>query len=363
MMLEKHEGYTGNGYRSNGYHGEGYHGGGYHSEGYRGEGFRSACYATGYVTGLSRTLIGRTAMERIANASSVEEAVRLIAEAGWGDVPDRQATEAMADKTVLDACQIVRMLSPEARITDCFLLKYDILNLKTLIKSKSLGLRAERLSPCGTVPESVMRHAIESGDTQRLPEAMRETVSEIDEMNALHFDPLKTDSLLDRLHYRMIFDKLDGRGHPLEKHYFEASVDLVNLMMVLRSMAMEKGAQFAGELLIPGGSISREALVKAYGDADRLGELTAGKPYAAAFNAGLGAWIKGSDLAAVEKKIDDYLTSLLRPHRYDVNSILPLIGYLVAREREAAAVRLVLTAKAARLPQERLTERLRELYE
>ena len=52
----------------------------------------------------------------------------------------------------------------------------------------------------------------------------------------------------------------------------------------------------------------------------------------------------------------------MRSHRHDVGNILPLIGYLVARERESMAIRLILTARSAGVGQEALMERLREAY-
>ena len=42
---------------------------------------------------------------------------------------------------------------------------------------------------------------------------------------------------------------------------------------------------------------------------------------------------------------------------------MPLIGYLLAKEREAGAVRLIVTAKAVGMSADKLQERLRELYE
>jgi len=71
---------------------------------------------------------------------------------------------------------------------------------------------------------------------------------------------------------------------------------------------------------------------------------------------------RGAGLAAVEKRLDDHLLSLIRPGRYDVLGMLPIVGFLLAREREAAAVRLIAAAKAVGAPEEQLASRLRETY-
>ena len=67
-------------------------------------------------------------------------------------------------------------------------------------------------------------------------------------------------------------------------------------------------------------------------------------------------------MAAIERAGDDYLLSLVRPHRYEPTSLLPLVGYLLARTRESQVIRLLATAKAAGAGQDKIFARLRALY-
>ena len=77
---------------------------------------------------------------------------------------------------------------------------------------------------------------------------------------------------------------------------------------------------------------------------------------------GLDAFQKGAGLSALEKERDNYLISMVQKAKFEENSILPVIAYLLAREQEAKCLRLILTAKRNRLPDSVITERLRELY-
>ena len=52
----------------------------------------------------------------------------------------------------------------------------------------------------------------------------------------------------------------------------------------------------------------------------------------------------------------------IEAHLYEPVSMLPLVGYLIARQREAAAVRMIMTALENRFPMDRLRERLRDMY-
>ena len=78
--------------------------------------------------------------------------------------------------------------------------------------------------------------------------------------------------------------------------------------------------------------------------------------YADAAEAGL----KG--VAALERWFDDRMMERLRTQRYVYEGIEPIAAYLIGREREIEAVRLILTAKLNFMGDELIHERLRALY-
>ena len=56
------------------------------------------------------------------------------------------------------------------------------------------------------------------------------------------------------------------------------------------------------------------------------------------------------------------LMELARRGKADIFTIGPILGFLLAREAEAKAIRLIMVGKLNRLPQEKIRERLREMY-
>ena len=66
--------------------------------------------------------------------------------------------------------------------------------------------------------------------------------------------------------------------------------------------------------------------------------------------------------AALEKWFDDYLMEQLRPQRHIYDGIDPIAAYLIGRERELDAARLILAAKVNHISGDRVAERLRALY-
>ena len=103
-----------------------------------------------------REAMDASRLERLLSASGYEEAKRTLSEIGWSSAEEADY-EQMALDRVAQASTLVRSLSTDEKVTDCFLLKYDIANLKMLLKARCLGISAELSVPerhpsCGDAP-------------------------------------------------------------------------------------------------------------------------------------------------------------------------------------------------------------------
>ena len=315
-------------------------------------------YAVAKINAISVKILGQAAMERVASAQSMEDALRLLSDAGF-PADSRKEAEAAAEESVRGACAAIRALSPMPQVTDCFLYRYDALNLKTLLKARSLGLRDVSLSQCGTVDPETMRHAAAEANYKALPAFLRAAAEQADRRNAESFDPLRTDAEIDKAVYAHIQAALKKEKCPEVKEYFAAEADLINLLIALRARAIGWGREMCENLYVPGGRLSFSALNACAEDPAQCRNAAKGQPWEKSIPA-LGR--EPISLSRVEKEADDYKLRLLKAHRHDAASILPLIGYLIARERESMAIRLILTAQSAGVPRETLMERLREAY-
>jgi len=322
----------------------------------------SSAFAVGKVSALYAGLLKRADMDRIAAAASVPEALKLLADTGWGEARDKPAFDALALRKVAEACALTRAISPEPLITNCFLLKYDIANLKILIKSKVLGKDARVLSECGVYDCDVLRDAVKRSDYSRLPEILRDALVGADSISALAAPP-RIDAELDKALYAQIFANLRAARDAVVLRYFTASAELANLMTALRCGAMGYGAQCAESMFVPGGTLDPAALSRVAGGSDSPRRLISGKPYYPAIRKGIDDYLNGDSLALLESEIDGYLLSIIRPHRHDIDNALPLVWYLLSREREASSLRMIINAKAARLHASRfMDERMHAVY-
>ncbi|MEF9894247.1 MAG: V-type ATPase subunit [Clostridia bacterium] len=318
---------------------------------------RSAAYAVGRVRVLEGTLIGRAQLERLAGCGSIGELARSLGELNWGEAKTRQDIDNLCAAHMREACATVRECSSDEALTDCFLIGYDALNLKALYKMKALG-GTVATSELGILNAEKLRRAVDENDYRELPPEFKGAMEEIEKQASVKLDPLFVDSEIDKAMYRYIARRISGTGEKVVRQYFTCKVELINLTIALRAHAMGRGGQFAGALFVEGGTIPLDKVQRVADEPERAWDLIRLRPYADQ----LAPSVKALDVGAIERATDDYLLGLLRPHRYEPTSVLPLIGYLLARSREAMAVRLLAAAKTTGVKSERIMERLRALY-
>ena len=317
----------------------------------------SIYYAVGRLSMLEKTALDGARLERLLQTKDMEQALRVVSEVGWReDLHFEQA----AGEHMLQACTLVRELTTNQALVDAFLVRYDIANLKILLKARALQQEPAALSSCGVFAPDVLRHAVNEHRYDALGTVLKTALDALEKHLAVDMNPMDIDVHLDRAHYAYAFDKLGSKGGTAVK-YFRDKVDLTNYAMVLRAMHQNKPLAFIKPLLIPGGRIAPAAWEKDYTRPEKL-PLRMNHLGAAIYASAVAAHLNPQKLAAFERDADNHLLGLFTPYRRTISREERLIGHLLMREREAAAVRLILSGKENGFAEETIRERLRALY-
>lgn len=320
----------------------------------------SISYACGRIGALGRNALKKAQLERLMAAPTYEEAQRTLLDIGFLSAEGMDFQTA-ADQHVLRACRLIREVTPQAQVTDCFLLRYDIHNLKVLLKSRFLAQKPDFLSECGTLDVDMLRHAVADHTYPQLPACLKEAMEGLERQLAIRFDPMLVDTELDKAMYSQAFAWLQGKNVPVVKAYFQAKVDLQNFIMLQRSKAMEKDSSFFLAIALPGGQVRPASFAKAYEDPEGLAKLLG--PYGNTIHQqALACALTPTRLPLMEKAADDYLYGLFRPFQYRTDSIEMLAGYLLQKQREATDIRLILAGKLNGFEEEAVQGRVRELH-
>lgn len=320
----------------------------------------SIAYAIGRVRSLAKKTLAGTQLERLMNASDYDEARHILSEMGWTELEDK-GVDAMSVSLLEKNCKLIREISPEPELTDSFMLRHDAQNLKALFKARILDVTLEALSECGTLPVSLLSHAVAEHFYNRLPEPFAQAMNDLEKQAAVKADPMLIDVRLDQALFELITKRLEKVQSKAVKEYFRAKADFINAFTYLRMREMDlKGMPLSG-LLVPGGKLNQRDWKKVSENPDRLLHLF--RRFGESVQIALAhALADRKALPALERAADDYLLGLFRHYRNEPFAIEVLPGHLLALEREAAAVRLILAGKRSRFDPSLIRERLREAY-
>ena len=257
--------------------------------------------------------------------------------------------------------QEVNEITPNATITDLFLMRVDVQNLKVLIKARLLNQPAPTFTPGGLFDKETLTEMVQTRQYQALPPIFAETLAKLEKQLELNVEPRNISIALDRAYLAYALKKTE-REHVLSQ-YFKAQADFDNILTFLRLRAMGASIETLDEVILPEGGVRFTDLYNAYElSFDSLNRVLDSSVCRDALLAGLNAMQRTGNISEVEKARDNYLVSLLSAHKYENETIYPVVGYYLAKEREGKAIRLIITAKRNNLPENVIRERLVMLY-
>lgn len=313
------------------------------------------------VRAMENRLLTRERMERMIETRDLSQARKVLVECGYPEESGVGLEEILAQaraETFRDLASAV----PNPALVGLFGLKYDYHNAKTLIKAQALGVDPERLLLSGgRYHPSELVEGWQREDLRGCSESFRNAMLQASAVLRESKDPQQADLLLDRAYYHemaQLAKELDSR---FLQGYVRLSVDVANLRAAVRVARMGKETEFLRQVLLPGGSVSEQAILAARGEA--LGEVFRSGSLAQA--AELGAKLTKPDagtLTDFEKACDDALTAYLSAARRVPFGEQAVVGYLYAKEMELTAIRTIFAGLSAGLDGDTIRQRLRETY-
>lgn len=316
------------------------------------------------VRAMENRLLTRERMERMVDARSDDEAVKVLTECGY-DEPETlsvPAVNAVVAKARDELFRDLRSAVPDPSLVDVFQIKYDYHNAKTLIKAEAVGEDAARLLMTGgRYDPAALADGFRRGELGDCSEGFARAVREAKESLAAGNDPQNADLILDRACYQEMAVSAQRSGSAFLKDYVALQVDGVNLRTAVRCARMGASAELLSRSLLPGGHVSTTTLAATRGS--ELAPLYRSGPLSQAAELGAGLTAPDSGpLTAFERMCDDALVDYLTRARRVPFGVEPVVGYLGAREAEGTAIRTILSGRQAGLPADAIRERLREAY-
>ena len=299
-------------------------------------------YANGRVSVLSVKLLTKEKLFKVAESPSLESALKILHDAGYAGgmtLSDANEFERLLQREWDAVVTFVDGVTAEKETTDCFLLAADVQNLKMLMKQKYLrtteSMRLER-GLYDADAASVM-----SDDYSFLPDELSEAMQQIDEeFYQGNRKPFVIDTLLSKAYYKTVLKC----KNPEIRRYFMTEIDCKNILSFFRTKKAGLSEDYFESLFIGGGNLGRE-----------LQGSEVWKTANEELNGGT-AFIK------TEKLCKDLQREIIFPHRWDVDGILPLVNYFLAKQTEIENLRLALVCTKNKIDKGKTAQRFRELY-
>lgn len=316
---------------------------------------------------LEKRLLTRNRLERMIEAQTPEEVLKLLGETEYSqdmaDIHGSQDYEIILKRETERVFSIVRNMIKNTGIVDVLSLKYDYHNLKVLLKSKITGKDfSSLLMQAGTIEASKFKVKFET-QSNDLPQEIMEAIDEVQKDFEENHNPQRIDIIVDKHYFRNLSRLAKEIDVKVITDYVEGLIDFQNMITLFRVQKQKRDARFLETVIFEGGTISKNKIVASINDnTDTILNKFKKEKLGTYLVKGLEAFSETKRLSELEKISDNYLMELNKESKYVVFGPEPLFTYLVAKEREINAVRMIMVSKINNISSDKIRERLRETY-
>lgn len=335
---------------------------------------KSKIFAAGRIRVLEKGLIRASDMQRLCE-SDYDGAVRLLSEWGYGGEHSASPDfEKRIEGELIKAKDLMIELSSEPMLTNAILLRYDVANLKTLLKiylkdkeAFSQKVDFEALSCLGLIEPKLMQLMVAQQDYPEIPENIANAAINLQFYEDKKPSPQEASVIIDRAYYEYVL----SLKNPIIHEYFKAECDFSNILALLRLTLIYKEDTSSLKntleaVLMPQGEVKKENLLSACdhiaADFKKAKEILLADISAELYEVLSPLISEDMKLYLIEKAKDDYLIEIARKGKSDMETIAAVLGYFWARLREAECIRLIMTLKRNDVPANEILERLSEVY-
>ena len=316
---------------------------------------------------LEKRLLTRNRLERMIEAQTPEEVLKLLGETEYSqdmaDIHGSQDYEIILKRETERVFSIVRNMIKNTGIVDVLSLKYDYHNLKVLLKSKITGKDfSSLLMQAGTIDASKFKVKFET-QSNDLPREIMEAIDEVQKDFEENHNPQRIDIIVDKHYFRNLSRLAKEIDVKVITDYVEGLIDFQNMITLFRVQKQKRDSRFLETVIFEGGTISKNKIVASINDnTDTILNKFKKEKLGTYLVKGLETFSETKRLSELEKISDNYLMELNKESKYVVFGPEPLFTYLVAKEREINAVRMIMVSKINNISSDKIRERLRETY-
>ena len=309
-------------------------------------------YAVASVKVLENKMLGTQDLDALLGAESYDAAKKLLSDRGYQGAAEKPLSEALKSE-MERAWNAVREVCPADAPLDILLYQNDFHNLKTILKAcfSNTDWRQMVKEPSIADPEEIEK-AVKTRYFEDLPDFLQEPAAEAYKLLTETYDGQLAEMYLDRETLLSMRKRAEREKNGFLRNWTEKNILIADLKIALRANRRDKA--FLESALIPG-NLAGDGLFRAAEESrEAVLDWMAG--------AGYPADLAREHPAAFDQWCSAFLMDGLSEARRSFFGFEPILAYLIGKQAEIQAVRIILSGKLHGVEEKMIRERLRELY-
>ena len=317
---------------------------------------------------LETRLLTKGRIERMVDARDIDEVFKILGETEYQTaltgVTKGEDYERVLSTELRRVYKLANELTSEKSVIQLLSLRYDYHNLKVLVKETAMGTDLKDIYVNLEVTDfAKIKSAYLSGDMRDIEPRFAQALAAASKDFEATKDPQRTDMIIDRFYFDHISAVAAETKIPLFIDYVKTLIDFTNVKTLVRIKKLGKDMKFLEEVIIENGNIPKEDILLSLNDTlETTMNKMKGHKISDELRRGLESFQKTQRLSEFERIFDNYLMKLNVPSKNIVFGPEPIFSYIVAKEAEIKALRIIMVSKLNKLSPESIRERLRELY-
>ncbi len=303
------------------------------------------------------SLLSRQDLDTLMNARDYEECLRLLFDKGFGSGSEKNTEEILSFENQ-KLWDYIKELLKDLTPLNVLFYQTDYNNLKAAIKSvvtdtPTIGVYSEG----GSLNCEFIETAVKETNFTALPKHMQKVAEEAYKTLLQTSDGQVCDMMLDKACLNAMLSSAKSSEDETVKSYVALRCALSDIKIAVRCQKTKKSLSFINDSLVACENIDIKALstAAAKSEEDLMNYLSLTK-YSDCVE-----HLKEGNLS-FEKWCDNKLMALIKKQKVNPFTIGPILAYVVARQNEISAIKIVLSGKLNGLDDEMIRERLRDLY-
>ncbi|KPU44206.1 V-type sodium ATPase subunit C [Oxobacter pfennigii] len=313
---------------------------------------------------LETKMLDKSKLEALVDAKSFEDCIRMLQDSVYSEYITLSSYEEGLKRSIEDLYKEMYKTSPVKEVIDILAIRYDGHNIKCLTKSKISGTDTSSIViDAGTIPVDALKYMIKEENYKDMPDTLRQSIQKALEDYAANQDPQEIDITIDKGMYQYMLQVAKDKRQDYLLDLVKLFIDLINIKAFIRVKVQDKERELFQKIFIPGGQVDKDVFVNNLNASlDNFANKIAHTKHFTWVKAGIEDYFKDGNLGSIEKYGDNYLIDYLWKAKLIMFGPEPLAAFIIARENEIRALRIILTGKKNEVRPDVIRERLRDIY-